>query len=416
MNLGLELWIARRYLRARRVEGFISVIAGFSLVGIALGVATLIIVMSVMNGFHTQLVNRIVGVNGHVVLYAPAGADTLTGVDELERELRAYPRIVDVFAETEGQALASSSNGSTGTLVRGIRPADLMRRSLVADSITDGSLETFDREGGVVVGARLAQSLRVGAGDPLTLLHPDGDVTAVGTIPRVRTYTIAALFEIGMYEYDSGLVFLPLRDALVFFGKGEEATQIQVMLEDADAADTVHAELADAFAGRARTSAWPSLNRQFFNALKVERNVMFVILTLIILVAAFNVISSMIMLVRDKEKGIAIMRTMGATRASVLRIFVFTGGAIGVVGTLLGFLLGLAFATNIEAIRRALEGMAGVDLFAAEVYFLSQLPSEVHPVQVIGVLAFALALALLATIYPAWRASRIEPAEVLRHG
>ena len=416
MNLGLELWIARRYLRARRVEGFISVIAGFSLVGIALGVATLIIVMSVMNGFHTQLVNRIVGVNGHVVLYAPAGAGTLTDVDALERELRAYPRIVDVFAETEGQALASSSNGSAGTLVRGIRAADLMRRSLVADSITDGSLETFDSEGGVVVGARLAQSLRVGAGDPLTLLHPDGDVTAVGTMPRVRTYTITALFEIGMYEYDSGLVFLPLRDALVFFRKGEEATQIQVMLEDADAAEKMNAELAEAFAGRARTSAWPNLNRQFFNALKVERNVMFLILTLIILVAAFNVISSMIMLVRDKEKGIAIMRTMGATRASVLRIFVFTGGAVGVVGTLLGFVLGLAFATNIEAIRRALEGLAGVDLFAAEVYFLSQLPSEVHPAQVIGVLAFALTLALLATIYPAWRASRIEPAEVLRHG
>ena len=275
MNLGLELWVARRYLRARRVEGFISVIAGFSLVGIALGVATLIIVMSVMNGFHTQLVNRIVGVNGHVVLYAPAGADTLTDVDALERELRAYPRIVDVFAETEGQALASSSSSSTGTLVRGTRPADLMRRSLVAGSITDGSLETFDSEGGVVVGARLAQSLRVGAGDPLTLLHPDGDVTAVGTMPRVRTYTIAALFEIGMYEYDSGLVFLPLRDALVFFRKGEEATQIQVMLDDADSAETVNVELADAFAGRARTSAWPSLNRQFFNALegRTERHV-----------------------------------------------------------------------------------------------------------------------------------------------
>jgi lipoprotein-releasing system permease protein len=416
VNLGLEVWIARRYLRARRVEGFISVVAGFSLIGIALGVATLIIVMSVMNGFHTQLVDRIVGVNGHVVLQPPAGAETLTAVEGLERDLRALPRVLDVFAETEGQALATSAGSATGTLVRGIRPDDLRRRTLVADAITDGSLDVFAAEGGAVVGSRLARQLGIGAGDTLTLLHPDGDVTVVGTIPRVRTFTVAALFEIGMYEYDSGLVYLLLDDALAFFGTGEEATKIQVVLDDPDAAGQVSAELADTFAGRARTSAWPSLNRQFFNALKVERNVMFLILTLIILVAAFNVISSMIMLVRDKEKGIAIMRTMGASRAAVLRIFVFTGGSVGVIGTLLGFVLGLAFATNVEAMRRFLESIAGVDLFAAEIYFLSQLPSEVQPLQVTGVLAFALALALLATIYPAWRASRIDPAEVLRYG
>ena len=416
MNLGLEVWIARRYLRARRVEGFISVVAGFSLIGIALGVATLIIVMSVMNGFHTQLVDRIVGVNGHVVLRAPAGAETLAGVAGLEQELRGVPHVLDTFAETEGQALATSTGSATGTLVRGIRADDLRRRTLVADAITDGSLDIFAAEGGAVIGSRLARQLGVGAGDTLTLLHPDGDVTVVGTIPRVRTFTVAALFEIGMYEYDSSLVYLSLGDALAFFGTGEEATKIQVVLDDPDAAEQVSAEFAETFAGRARTSAWPSLNRQFFNALKVERNVMFLILTLIILVAAFNVISSMIMLVRDKEKGIAIMRTMGASRAAVLRIFVFTGGSVGVIGTLLGLILGLAFATNVEAMRRFLESIAGVDLFAAEIYFLSRLPSEVQPLQVIGVLAFALALALLATIYPAWRASRIDPAEVLRYG
>ena len=416
MNLGLELWIARRYLRARRVEGFISVVAGFSLVGIALGVATLIIVMSVMNGFHTQLVDRIVGINGHVVLRAPVGAGGLADVAGLEQELRGAPHVRDVFAETEGQALATSAGGASGTVVRGIRAGDLRRRTLVAEAITGGSLDAFAAGGGAVVGARLARQLGVGAGDPLTLLHPDGDVTVVGTIPRVRTYTIAALFEVGMYEYDSGLVFLPLDDALTFFGKDGEATKIQVVLDDPDAAERVRDGLAEQFAGRARASAWPSLNRQFFNALEVERNVMFLILTLIILVAAFNVVSSMIMLVRDKEKGIAIMRTMGATRASMLRIFVFTGGAVGVVGTLLGFVLGLAFAANVEAVRRLLERVAGVDLFAAEIYFLSQLPSEVQPLQVIGVLAFALALALLATVYPAWRASRIDPAEVLRYG
>ncbi len=416
MNLGLELWIARRYLRARRAEGFISVIGGFSLIGIALGVATLIVVMSVMNGFHTQLVERIVGINGHVMLTAPAGAGSVIAADSLEPAVRARSHVVDVFVETEGQALATSPARSTGVLVRGARASDLMRRSLVTDAIVDGSLEAFAAEGGVVLGARLARSLGVGVGDALTLLHPDGDVTAVGTIPRVRTFPVTALFEIGMYEYDSGLVFLPLRDALAFFREGAEAIRLQVVLDDPDAADQVSTDLAEELAGQAQASAWPNLNRQFFNALRVERNVMFLILTLIILVAAFNVISSMIMLVWDKEKGIAIMRTMGATRGAMLRIFVFTGGSLGVVGTLLGFVLGLAFASNVDAIRQALEAVAGVDLFAAEIYFLSRLPSEVRAPQVMGVVVLALILAFLATLYPAWRASRIAPAEVLRYG
>ncbi len=416
MNLGMEIWIARRYLGARRTEGFISVVAAFSLVGIGLGVATLIIVMSVMNGFHNQLVNRIVGVNGHVVLQAPAGAETPAGVAGLEAELRDYPQVIEVFAETEGQALATSSGEARGAMVRGIEPPALRRRALVAESITDGSLDTFADAGGAVVGFRLARQLGIGIGDTLTLLHPDGDATIMGTMPRVRTYPVAALFEVGMYEYDSSLVYLPLDDALVFFGTGEEAIKIKVLLDDPDSADAVSARMAEAFAGRARTFAWPSLNRQFFNALKVERNVMFLILTLIILVAAFNVVSSMIMLVRDKEQGIAILRTMGATRGSLLRIFVFTGGSVGVIGTLAGGALGLAFATNVEAVRTFLESITGVDLFAAEIYFLSQLPSEVQPLQVIGVLGFALAIALLATVYPAWRASRIDPAAVLRHG
>ncbi len=416
MNPGFEIWIARRYLGARRVEGFISVVAGFSLVGMALGVATLIVVMSVMNGFHTELVNRIVGVNGHVVLHPPAGSEGLEGVPDLEAAVRGYPQVRDVFAETEGQALATAAGRASGALVRGIDAAALRRRALVADSISDGSLDAFAHEGGAVVGSRLARQLGIGAGDTLTLLHPDGDVTILGTLPRVRSYPVAAVFEIGMYEYDSSLVYLPLRDALVFFRKEGEATQLQVVLEDPDAAEDLRARLSDALAGRAHALAWPSLNRQFFNALKVERNVMFLILTLIILVAAFNVVSSMIMLVRDKEQGIAILRTMGATRTSLLRIFVFTGGAVGVAGTLAGVALGLAFATNVEAVRKVLESIAGVDLFAAEVYFLSQLPSEVRPLQVVAVLAFALVLALLATVYPAWRASRIDPAEVLRHG
>lgn len=414
MNPGLELWIAGRYLRARREEGFISVVAGFSLVGIALGVATLIVVMSVMNGFHTQLVDRIVGVNGHVIVHPLPPGGAFPDPDALAGRLLAAPGVVEAFPEIEAQAMATSPHGAAGVVVRGMRPGDLLRRALVAENVAAGSLAGV-RDGAAALGARLARRLGVGIGDEVTLLHPDGAETAFGTIPRVRTFRVAATFEVGMYEYDSGLLFLPLDDAASFFRTGGGATQVELFLEDADAAEAASRELGELLAGEGEAVAWPRLNPQFFNALEVERNVMFLILTLIILVAVFNVVSSLIMLVGDKRRGIAILRTMGATRASMMRVFVLTGGFVGVAGTLAGFLLGLGFALNIESIRRAIERLSGTELFAAEVYFLSQLPAEVRSAQVALVVATALALSLLATLYPSWRAACVDPAEALRH-
>lgn len=414
MNPGLEFWIAGRYLRARREEGFISVVAGFSLVGIALGVATLIVVMSVMNGFHTQLVDRIVGVNGHVIVHPAPGERAFPDPDALAARLLAAPGVVDAFPEVEAQAMATAPDGATGVIVRGMRPDDLLRRELVADNVAAGSLDDV-RDGAAALGARLARLLGVTVGDEVTLLHPDGAETAFGTIPRVRTFRVAATFEVGMYEYDAGLLFLPLDDAAHFFRTGGGATQIELFLDDADAAEEASRELGEVLGDEGRAVAWPRLNPQFFNALEVERNVMFLILTLIILVAVFNVISSLIMLVGDKRRGIAILRTMGATRASMMRVFVLTGGFVGVAGTLAGFLLGLGFALNIESIRQAIERLSGAELFAAEVYFLSQLPAEVRSTQVALVVVTALVLSLLATLYPSWRASRVDPAEALRH-
>ncbi len=415
MNSHFEFWIAWRYLRARREEGFISVVAGFSLIGITLGVATLIVVMSVMNGFHTQLVDRIVGVNGHVIVHPNAGEKTIADHGTLVGELRTLSGVVDIFPEIEAQAMATSPGGASGVIVRGIIPDDLFRRDLVAENIVAGSLVDFREPGTVVVGSRLAQALGISVGGEITLLHPDGAATVIGTIPRVRTYTVAATFEVGMFEYDSGLLFLSLEDASSFFRTDGKATQIELFLEDADAADLAEREIGRTLEGRARAVAWPRLNSQFFNALKVERNVMFLILTLIILIAAFNVVSSMIMLVGDKRKGIAILRTMGSSRISMMRVFIIAGGFVGVVGTLLGFVLGLAFALNIESIRQLIERLSGTELFAAEIYFLSRLPAEVESFQVALVVVMALVLSLLATLYPSWRASRIDPAEALRY-
>ncbi len=407
-----ERMVAMRYLRARRQEGFISVIAWFSLLGIALGVATLIIVMSVMNGFRAELLERVLGLNGHIQVRG-SGAP-LTDFDALAAKVRGVPGVVSVAPIIEGQVMATANRRASGALVRGIRPADLMRRAEVAEKISSGSLDAF-RGDSVVVGYRLARKLGIEVGGTVTLISPEGNVTAFGTIPRMKTYRVAALFNVGMHEYDSTFIFMPLEAAQVYFRLPDAVSNLEVMIEDPDRARDLQDPIARAIDEKAAVVTWQQINASFFTALQVERNVMFLILTLIIVVAAFNIISSLIMLVKDKGRDIAILRTMGATRGMVMRIFLMSGASVGVIGTVTGLVLGLAFAQNIESIRQWLQNLTGTELFAAEIYFLSQLPALVDPTEVAVVVVMSFALSLLATIYPAWRAAQLDPVEALRY-
>jgi lipoprotein-releasing system permease protein len=407
-----ERMVAFRYLRARRQEGFVSVIAIFSLLGIALGVATLIIVMSVMNGFRADLLGRILGVNGHLGVYAFSGP--LADFDAAAQKVRDLPGITEVAPLIEGQVMATSEAGAAGALVRGIRPDDLRRRPLLADHIVQGSLADFDDDG-IAVGDRLARRLGIGVGSAISVISPQGTATAFGTMPRIKTYHVVALFNVGMYEYDNSFIFVPLDAAQLFFRLPEAVTNLEVFVADPDRVREERRLIATALGGQVRIVDWQQANSSLFNAVEIERNVMFLILALIIVVAAFNIISSMIMLVKDKGRDIAILRTMGATQGAIMRIFFMSGATIGVTGTIAGFLLGLAFAANIETIRQWLQVLTGTNLFSAEIYFLSHLPARIETSDVLSVVLMSLALSLLATLYPSWRAARLDPVEALRY-
>ncbi len=404
--------VAMRYLRARRQEGFISVIAWFSLIGIALGVATLIIVMSVMNGFRQELLTRILGLNGHLSIYGQNYE--LTGYDPLAEKARKIADVVAVTPIVEGQVMATARGVAKGAVVRGIRPRDLVRRALVAENIHSGSLAEF-KDDRVLIGNRLASRLGLVVGDQITLISPKGNVTAFGTVPRMRAYRLAGTFEVGMHEYDSSFIFMPLKTAQVYFRLPGAVTNLEIFIDDPDHARQVGRKIMAATGGKGRIHDWQQANSSFFNAIQVERNVMFLILTLIIVVAAFNIISSMIMLVKDKGKDIAILRTMGATQGMIMRIFFLSGASVGIIGTFAGFGLGLAFTDNIETIRQWIQTLTGSELFAAEIYFLSQLPAVVDPKEVMVVVLMGLGLSFLATLYPSWRAARLDPAEALRY-
>jgi lipoprotein-releasing system permease protein len=408
-----ERMMAMRYLRARRQEGFISVIAGFSLLGIALGVATLIIVMSVMNGFRAELLGRILGLNGHMTV--SAYGQPIPDYAQLADRIKRVPNVTAASPLIEGQVLASANGAASGALVRGMRPEDMKAKTLVSSRIVRGSLDQFQGEDAIMIGVRMADRFRVTVGDSITLISPQGSVTAFGTVPRMRAYPIVAIFDVGMYEYDNSFAFMPLEAAQIFFRLGEGVSGIEVMTTDPDNIRQIAYEVARAVGPQLRVANWQQTNSSFFGALQVERNVMFLILTLIILVAAFNIISSLIMLVKDKSQDIAILRTMGATRGSVLRIFFLAGASVGVIGTGLGFLLGILFTSNIETIRQWLQSATGAQLFPAEIYFLAHMPSKVEPMEVVSVVLMALALSFLATIYPSWRAARLDPVEALRY-
>ena len=409
-----ERMVAFRYLRARKGERFVSVIAIFSLVGIALGVATLIIVMSVMNGFRHELLGRILGLNGHLGIYSVGGP--FTDFDDVAKRIRAIPGVVSATPIVEGQVLITSdSGGAAGGLARGIRPDDLRARPLIADGIRLGSLDAFEGEDAIIIGRRLAARLRVSVGDNVSLVSPQGRTTVFGTVPRVRAYRVAALFDVGMNEYDSSFVFLPLEAAQLYFQQRDAATQIEVFVQDPTRLRGIMRQIQESAGSRVMVHSWQDANSSFFNAVQVERNVMFLILTLIIIVAAFNIVSSLIMLVKDKGRDIAVLRTMGATKGAVMRIFLLCGASIGVLGTLIGFVLGLVFCLNIESIRQFLQSLSGTELFSPEVYFLTRLPAILDYNEVAQVVAMGLGLSLLATLYPSWRAARTDPVEMLRN-
>src|SRR5580658_10233829 len=408
-----EWMLSLRYLRARRKEGFISVIAGFSFLGIMLGVATLIIVMAVMNGFRQELLDKILGLNGHLL------------IQPLERPLTDWAAVADRVSQVpgirlaapivEGQALASSPFNASGVLVRGIRGPDLAKLGSIATNIRQGTLDGFDQGQGLAIGSRLAEQLSVRAGDNITLVAPRGAVTPMGTTPRIKAYKIAAVFEIGMSEYDASLVYMPLVESQAYFNRSGDVTAIEVYVDNPDRVDRFRDEVTTAAARPIFMIDWRQRNATFFNALQVERNVMFLILTLIVLVAALNIVSGLIMLVKDKGSDIAILRTMGATQGAIMRVFLITGAAIGIVGTLAGFLLGTVICLNIDTIRRFLSWLTHTDLFSPELYFLSKLPADMDFKETTAVIVMALGLSLLATLYPSWRAARLDPVEALRY-
>ena len=409
-----EWMLSLRYLRARREEGFISVIAGFSFLGIMLGVATLIIVMAVMNGFRQELLEKILGLNGHLLIQPLESP--LTDWQAVADRVAKVPGVRLAAPIVEGQALASSPFNASGVLVRGIRVGDLAKLSSVADNIQPGgTLNNFDEGQGIAIGVRLAEQLSVRAGDNLTLVAPRGAVTPMGTTPRIKSYKIAAVFKIGMSEYDAAFVFMPLPEAQAYFNRAGDVTAIEVYTDAPDRIDSYRRLINDAAGRPIYMIDWRVRNATFFNALQVERNVMFLILTMIVLVAALNIVSGLIMLVKDKGSDIAIMRTMGATQGAIMRIFLITGASIGMVGTIVGFLLGTIICLNVESIRLVLSWLTNTDLFSPELYFLSRLPAEMDVGETTAVLVMALGLSLLATLYPSWRAARLDPVEALRY-
>lgn len=409
-----EWMIAFRYMWPNRKQIFTSVITIISFIGIVIGVWALIVVMSVMNGFRAELLSRILGVNGHVILQ-PVDSDFNDYADLITR-LDKVPGVKYALPVVEGQVLAqAASGGGSGAYVRGMREQDMRHLKLVANNVKLGSLKNFDQGGGIAVGSGMADKLGLSLGDKLSLISPDGDATPFGISPRLKTYKVAAIYEVGMADYDASIIFMPLHEAQLFFNQEGRVQSLEVFLDDPDQVDAIRDRLGEAAGREMYMVDWRQRNQSFFSTLQVERNVMFIILSLIVLVAALNIISGLVMLVKDKTHDIAVLRTMGAKRGAVMRIFMLTGATIGVSGTFFGVVLGILTCQNLSHIQAFVSWVTGVDVFNKNVYFLTTLPSKMDGGQTAMVVLMALALSFLATLAPAWYASKLDPVRALRY-
>jgi lipoprotein-releasing system permease protein len=408
-----EWLLAFRYLRARRKKGAVSVIAFFCVLGIMLGVAALIIVLSVMNGFRTELFDKILGLNGHVIIRPFARPfDDYAATAE---RLKEVPGVQLAMPVVEGQVMASTQSAATGVIVRGLRAQDLDGLKAISGNVRYGSLANFDNSNGIVIGTRLANSLNVFVGGEVTLLAPRGTVTPFGTAPRMKRFPVIGIFEMGMSEYDGTIAFMPLKEAQSFFNVPDAVHVLELVVDNPDRVEQFKPLLQEAAGPDMLLNDWRQRNATFYNTLKVERNVMFIIVSLIVLVATFNIISGLTMLVKNKGRDIAVLRTMGATRGSIMRVFFISGTSIGVIGTLAGLLLGVLVSTHLEDIRQFVSLVTETIIFDPRVYFLSRLPSQMDPTEVGVIVGVSLFLSMAATIYPALQAARLDPVEALRY-
>lgn len=406
--------IALRYLWNGRREAFVKVITGFSFLGICLGVATLIIVMSVMNGFHHELLDKTLKFNSHITISIPA-ENQKTTYDDLVTSARHIPEVTSADKLINRQGMLTFKGNAHGVSARALQYNDLKEKEIIANNIVGGSLASVQSGNSILIGQRLAEKFRLSVGDKLSLISPEGNISPFGVIPRMKTFVIGGVFEVGMFQYDMNVVYLPYETAVEFYKVNKGADEIEIYLKDPFMTDYVMDKIHRENPTQLRFIGWNRAHSSLFQAVKIERNVMFLILSLIVIIAAFNVISGLIMIVKDKTQDIAILRTMGASRRSILGLFLIVGSSVGVIGSILGTILGLVFCQNIESIRQFLEKITGQTIFDAEIYYLSQLPVIIDSQEIIGIVSMALIVSFLATLYPAWKAANLEPVKALRY-